>query len=75
MKCVICRHGEIRPGVTDVLLSPGTLTLVVKGVPALICGTCGEEYVDEQVTKVLLKMANSAESAGVRVELRQYATA
>lgn len=46
MKCVICKHGETRPGMTTVTLERGGATLVVKGVPARICGNCGEAYVD-----------------------------
>ncbi len=75
MKCVICRHGETRPGRTDVLLTRDNMTLVVKGVPALICGSCGEEYVDEDSTRLLRELADDAERAGVQVDVRQFATA
>lgn len=37
MKCVICKHGETRPGKTTVTLERGGATIVVKGVPAWIC--------------------------------------
>ena len=75
MKCTICRHGETRLGKTDVLLTRDNMTLVVKGVPALICGNCGEEYVDEDSTRVLRELADDAEQAGVQVDVRQFATA
>ena len=75
MKCVICRHGETRPGKTDILLTREKMTLVVKGVPALICGNCGEEYVDKEATRLLRIAADEAEKAGVQVDVRQYATA
>ena len=74
MKCTICRHSETRPGKTDVLLTRDNMTLVVKGVPALICGNCGEEYVDEDSTRVLRELADDAEQAGVQVDVRQFAT-
>ena len=43
MKCVICKNGEVTPGTTTVTLERGQTTLVVKGVPARVCMTCGEE--------------------------------
>lgn len=67
MKCVICKHGEMQPGTTTVTLTRGDMTLVIKGVPALICDNCGEEYVDEAVTARLLALADDAASGGVQV--------
>jgi YgiT-type zinc finger domain-containing protein len=72
---VICRHGEVRPGTTTITLERGTATLVVKGVPARVCQTCGEEYVDEATTLHLLDAVAAAERAGVQVEVRQFAAA
>ncbi|MBV8362877.1 MAG: YgiT-type zinc finger protein, partial [Deltaproteobacteria bacterium] len=36
MKCVVCKHGDTRPGSTTVTLERGGGTLVVKSVPARI---------------------------------------
>ena len=54
MKCIICRQAETQPGITTVTLERGGLIMVVKGVPARVCPTCGEEHVEEQVTARLL---------------------
>jgi hypothetical protein len=51
------------------------LTLVIKGVPAMVCSTCGDEYVDEDTTARLLQTAEQAARAGVQVETREYAAA
>jgi hypothetical protein len=48
-------------------------TLVFKQVPAQVCSNCGEEYVGEDITMELLKLAEEAVSAGVEVEIREYA--
>ena len=40
MKCVICRHGDLKPGTTTVTLARDSLTLVAKAVPALVCDNC-----------------------------------
>ena len=75
MKCVICKHGELRPGPATVTLTKDALTLVVKVVPALVCGSCGEEYVDEATTAQLLATAQEAAHAGVEVDVRTYTAA
>jgi hypothetical protein len=51
----------------------GGLTLVVKGVPAQVCETCGEEYLDEETTARLLRDAERAAREGVQVEVRTFA--
>lgn len=72
MKCVICKHGETRPGKTTVTLERGGATLVVKGVPARICDNCGEAYVDEEVTRQLVGAAGEALKSGVQVGVREF---
>jgi YgiT-type zinc finger domain-containing protein len=73
MKCVICRHGDTQPGTTTVTLERDALTLVVKSVPARVCDTCGEQYVDEETAARLLRTAEEAARAGVQVDVRAYA--
>lgn len=75
MKCPLCRHGELLPGLSDETLLYEGMTLVVQGVPAEICDTCGEPYFDEQVTQRLLEMARQAVMAGVIVDVRRYIAA
>lgn len=75
MKCLICRHGETQPGMATVTLEREGMTLVVKGVPASICANCGEEYLDEETTKRVLKIAGEAAEAGVQVDVREYVAA
>ncbi len=75
MICVICKHAETRPGITTVTLEREGLTLVVKGVPALVCPNCGEEYVDEKVTRQLLATAEAEAKSGAQVEIREYVAA
>jgi YgiT-type zinc finger domain-containing protein len=75
MKCVICKQGETKPGKASVTLERDGMTLVIKGVPANICVNCGEEYVNEKITKELLKAAEEAVKAGVQVDIREYIAA
>lgn len=75
VKCVICKNGETESGKATVTLERGGTTLVIKGVPALVCANCGEEYVDESVATHLLKTAEEAAQAGVQVHVREYVAA
>ena len=75
MKCPICRLGERQPGTITVTLEREGMTLVVKGVPADICGNCGEEYVEASVTARLLETAEEAARSGVELAVREYLAA
>ncbi|MEX1206396.1 MAG: type II toxin-antitoxin system MqsA family antitoxin [Dongiaceae bacterium] len=75
MKCPICRTGDTQPGKATVTLEREGLTLVVRGVPARVCGNCGEEYVDEVDTERLMAAAEDALRAGVKVDVREYTIA
>lgn len=73
MKCVICKHGETRPGEATITLERDGVTLVFKSVPARVCDNCGEEYVDEDTTSRLLEAFNDAANSGVLVDVREFA--
>ena len=73
MRCVLCRHGETRPGVVTVPLTRADTTVVIKGVPAEVCENCGEYYLTEEVTNCLLRDADKAVQSGAEVEIRRYA--
>ena len=72
MTCVICKQGQIQPGVVTVTLDRPGFTFVVKNVPARACPNCGEEYVDEAVTAQLLRSADATARAGGQVDVREY---
>lgn len=72
MKCVICKHGDVKDSTTTVTLERGKTTLVIKDVPARVCANCGEAYFEPDGTDALLDMLNVAVEAGVQVEVRTY---
>jgi YgiT-type zinc finger domain-containing protein len=72
MKCVICKTGETRPGVTTVTFEREGLTLVIKEVPAQVCTNCGEDYVDDQVAHEILTIAERMARSGALVDVRRY---
>ena len=75
MTCVICKEGDVSAGTATVTLERGSLTLVLKAVPARVCTTCGEEYLHEETATQLLRIAAEAAEAGVQVAVRRYIAA
>ena len=73
MKCVICKHGETARGEATVTIQRGESTIVIKGVPADICGNCGEYYLDEATAQRVSDIVDQAEKNGTEVEVRRYA--
>jgi YgiT-type zinc finger domain-containing protein len=73
MHCVICKQGETHSGAATVTLERGGATVVIKGVPAMICDNCGEYYLDEAMTERVLAMGEQALAQGAEVEVRRFA--
>ena len=70
--CVVCHTGRRAPGQTTVTLTRGETTIVIRGVPAAVCETCGEAYLDADIARRLEQLAEAAIAAGVKYELRDY---
>jgi len=58
-----------------VTLQCGGATAVVRGVPAEVCGNCGEAYLSEEVSRGLLAQAEQVLQAGVVVAIREFSPA
>jgi hypothetical protein len=44
----------------------------MKEVPAEICTNCGEDYVDEAVSRDIMAMAEKMAKSGAQVDVRRY---
>jgi len=75
MTCVICKHGETKPGTTRIAVERGPTVLVVRGVPAQVCDNCGEAYLSADAVDRLHDMLAAAAQEGVQVEIREYVAA
>jgi YgiT-type zinc finger domain-containing protein len=73
MTCVLCKHGETRPGEVTVTLQRGETTVILKGVPADVCENCGEYYLSDEVAGQVLGRAEAAVNSGAEVEILRYA--
>ena len=75
MRCIACKNGTTDDGATTVSVDTGTSVVVIRGVPAAICSTCGEEYLDTEVLKEIEIMVEQARRAGVDVSVQQFKAA
>ena len=74
MICLICRQAEIVDGLTSVTFERGELRIVVNSVPARVCPSCGEAYVDEDVAVRLLREAEEMSRAGMLDGILEFKT-
>ena len=72
MNCVICKHGETKPGLVTVTLERGESIIIIKKVPAEICNNCGEYYLSDRITEKILDRAEIAARNGAEVEIMRY---
>ncbi len=73
MTCVIWKTGETAPGKVTVTLERGPTVLLVKEVPAQVCGPCGEYHLDEHTTRRLYEQAEKALERNAELEVLRYA--
>lgn len=72
MMCLICRQTETIDGLTSVNFERGEMMLVVNNVPARVCPSCGEAYVDQEVAVKLLRDAEEMSRAGINNDVIEY---
>ena len=73
MNCVICKNGQLSAGTATITLQRGETTVVIKNVPADVCDNCGEYYLSEEMTELVLELGESAVRKGVEVEVLRWA--
>ena len=73
MKCTTCGQAEPQSGTTTVTVEREGTMLVMRGVPALVCPNCGEDYVSEETARRISATAAEVVQRGIKVEVRQYA--
>jgi YgiT-type zinc finger domain-containing protein len=73
MKCAICKTSNTAPGTATVTLQRGDSVVVIKEVPAEVCGQCGEYYLDDSTTAKVLAMAEAGVAHHAEVEILRFA--
>jgi len=73
MNCVICKHGATYFGKATVVLQRGPTSVIIKDVPAEICENCGEYYLDSDIARTVLELAENAVQRRSEVEILRFA--
>ena len=74
MICLICRQAETVDGFTSVKFERDEIRLTVNSVPAQVCSSCGEAYVDEEVAVQLLRDAEEMSKLGMLDVILEFKT-
>ncbi|MGH8909642.1 MAG: type II toxin-antitoxin system MqsA family antitoxin [Egibacteraceae bacterium] len=72
MRCPICGAGQLEPGTTIFAADVEGTVVVVRGVPALVCSTCGEAFIDDVVSEELETAVADARRKGTESLVRRY---
>jgi YgiT-type zinc finger domain-containing protein len=75
MECVICKHGNAKQGLVTVTLERENVIIVFKNVSALVCENCGDYYLTDETTNLLLKRASKTLEKGVEFEIINLSSA
>ena len=75
MKCIVCKNGSTEPGTVTVTVDKRTTVVVIRDVPASVCSTCGEEYIDADTMREIEKLVKSAQKAGMNIAVQQFIAA
>jgi len=68
MKCAIC-GGTVKDGMTTVSVDIGTGVVVVRAVPARICGQCGEEWLPDASAEKVEQIVERARKDKAQIEV------
>ncbi len=71
MNCVVCKKGSTRAGRATLTLDKAQTVVVIRDIPAEVCTTCGEEYIDAGTMRDLERLVSMAQKAGLRIAVHQ----
>ena len=75
MNCALCKTGIMKSGNATVTLMRGESTIIIKGVPALVCDDCGEYWLDMDTSNAVFRIAEEAVKNGTEIEVRRFIAA
>jgi YgiT-type zinc finger domain-containing protein len=69
MKCIDCKHGDLRKGMVTVSFDKEGCTTVIKDVPADVCNVCSSWCLDEETTEKVTALGQRAADNGAEMEI------
>ena len=72
MTCPICGTDALAPGTTTFATDASGTVVVVRDVPAQVCGNCGEAFISDEVAAELEVQVAEAKASGTESLVRHY---
>jgi len=69
--CPLC-GGHKKPGTTTFTADLGFGVVVVRDVPATVCGQCGEDWIEDKVAKQIENIVDDAKKKRLQVEVTSF---
>ncbi|MEW6527749.1 MAG: type II toxin-antitoxin system MqsA family antitoxin [Spirochaetota bacterium] len=69
--CPLC-GGEKNEGYTTFTVELEDGIVIVRHVPAIVCGQCGMEWIDDKVAELLERVVNEVKHKGTIIEVREF---
>ena len=70
-RCALC-GGDKQPGTTTFTVDLTSSLVVVRGVPALVCTTCGDAWIEDPVAAKLETIVDDARRKGTEVRVTRW---
>jgi len=71
MKCFICKGDMINKKTNYILDLDGSI-IIIKNVPSLVCGQCGEVFYENEVMKRIEKIVDLFKNALAEIAIVNY---
>lgn len=72
MTCPTCGQDALAPGTTTFATDAAGTVVVVRDVPAEVCGNCSEAFISDEVAAELEVQVADAKSSGTESLVRHY---
>ena len=72
MNCIVCKKGSTRLEKVTVSIDKNDTVVVIRDVPAQVCSTCGEEYINATTMKDIERLVKTAQKAGMSIAIQQF---
>ncbi len=70
--CAVCHGDNSREEIVDEVLNLGGRYALVSGVPATVCGNCGERSFSPETTERVRLLVNSPVASGESITMERY---
>jgi YgiT-type zinc finger domain-containing protein len=72
MKCPLCKAGMTKSKTSLPYEIGEDSLIVIKDVPAIVCGQCGEFFIEIHTVRIVEQMITTAKENGFRLGFVQY---